>query len=158
MCHRRIAFLCCHLGAFPLSAAGSGQDAKIPSKDEVLFDFVDEARVKDWAPARLPELENEAPAPQVEIVSAPRAIAGATSKWLKITFAGRRLADRCDHEDSSRGKLEAVPDAQGRRIIVAHHLGDRADAFEHLAVPGSLILLTDCGGQDADCQGPQACA
>jgi hypothetical protein len=51
--------------------------------DQVLFDFADEATVKDWTPRRLPEVEKEQPAPRVEIAAAKDG-----GKCLKITFDG----------------------------------------------------------------------
>jgi len=59
-------------------------------KDQVLFDFVDEVTVKDWAPVKLPDVEKHQPAPRVEIVPRPKAKddAGPAGKSLKITYDG----------------------------------------------------------------------
>ena len=59
-------------------------------KDQVLFSFMDEAKVKVWTPVKLPEVEKEQPAFKVEIVPAPKAKddTGPAGKCLKITFDG----------------------------------------------------------------------
>jgi hypothetical protein len=73
-----------------LSPAFTLQSQAADDKDQVLFNFDDEAILKDWTPVKLPEVEKEQPAPRIEIVPAPKARdeAGPASKWLKITFDG----------------------------------------------------------------------
>ncbi len=59
-------------------------------KDRILFNFDNEATLKDWTPMKLPEVEKEQPAPQIEIVPMRKAKddGGPASKGLKITFDG----------------------------------------------------------------------
>src|SRR5262249_11127888 len=73
-----------------LSPAFTLQSQAAEDKDQVLFQFDDEANLNDWTPVKLPEVEKEQPAPRIEIVPAPKARddAGPAGKCLKITFDG----------------------------------------------------------------------
>jgi len=64
------------------------RDQATAAKEEVLFSFDDETRVKDWAPSQLPEVKKDQPAPKVEIIPAPKAESAPSGKCLKITFDG----------------------------------------------------------------------
>jgi hypothetical protein len=88
MRHRPLPFLGLLLIALGLSGAAlDGQAAD--DKDQVLFSF-DEAAIKDWAPMKLPEVEEDQPPPKSEIVPTPKAKDDTVpaSKSLKITFDG----------------------------------------------------------------------
>ncbi len=55
------------------------------AQDTALFSFEVPASVKDWMPVKLPEVDKEQPAPQIEIVQAPKEASG---KGLRVTFSG----------------------------------------------------------------------
>jgi hypothetical protein len=76
------------LAVLGLSVLPGGKAAD--DKDQVLFNFADDAAVKDWTPVKLPEVEKEQPAPRVEIVAAPKAKGEdrPAGKCLKLTFDG----------------------------------------------------------------------
>jgi hypothetical protein len=57
----------------------------LAAEDTVLFGFEEPASSRDWAPVKLPEVEKEQPAPQVEVFQRAREAHGNA---LKITFAG----------------------------------------------------------------------
>jgi hypothetical protein len=69
-----------------LSTTGRAAD----DKDQGLFNFADDASVKDWAPVKLPEVDTDQPAPRVEIEPVPKGKdnTGPAGKCLKITFDG----------------------------------------------------------------------
>jgi hypothetical protein len=74
----RLALRALFLVALSLSAGR----AVAAAEDTVLFDFA-KASAADWAPAKLPDVKTDAPAPKVEIVTG-----GDAAKGLKLTFDG----------------------------------------------------------------------
>jgi len=67
-------------------ATRGAEVASPPGSSEVLlFDFEDEAGARDWSPVKLPDLKDDQPAPQIEIV-AEKATSG--KRCLKLTFDG----------------------------------------------------------------------
>jgi hypothetical protein len=84
MTHPRAAIFGMVLALFGLPCLASRGHAA-DDRDQVLFDFADEAAVKDWTPQRMSELKTEQPAPKVELATTKE---DPAHKCLKITFDG----------------------------------------------------------------------
>ena len=85
-----VAILTCVWALGVPSQATPPQGQTADGEDQVLFNFADDAMVKDWAPVKLPDVEKEQPAPKVEIVPVPKSKddAGPVGNCLKIRFDG----------------------------------------------------------------------
>jgi len=90
MPHRSVAFMGLILGVSFLSREVLPESKAADDKDQVLFDFTDQATVKDWAPVRLPDVEKDQPAPKIEFAPMPKQKdeAGPAGSCLKITYDG----------------------------------------------------------------------
>jgi len=90
MRHRRSALIGCILSVLGMSYGVLPRGAAADEKDQILFRFENDSAAKDWAPVKLPEVEEEQPPPTIEIVATPKAKAddGQADKCLKLTFAG----------------------------------------------------------------------
>jgi hypothetical protein len=84
---RRAIIDCCIVSFLWFTQLLLPSDVAAEEKDQVLFNFAGQSAIKDWKPMKLPEVNEEQPAPTIESATT-KADDGATSESLKITFAG----------------------------------------------------------------------